>query len=190
MLMDKNAKYSKYNATGTSGTLICFDDLDKMKNSIMKLLAISIFVSGLFLLSPQHSSQFGQAIFIFTIAILWFVMGLAIYRTYFRRRSVVISPDGIEDSGITTDTVPWSAVNAVELRTGIGQQPMAVLLQLKPRAGETLKLTRRGRTLFLNNNTLWIPVGRGMIIAGNPASPESFSRKIEAYARTYGKGVQ
>lgn len=187
--MDKNEPYSIYNSIDTREILVCSDDLDKMKISVMRIFAIAIFLTFLFLLSPQKSNLFGQGLFIFVITILLFVMGLAIYRTYFKRRSVVISPDGIEDSGITTETVPWSAVNAVALRTGTGQRPLAVLLQLKPRAGDMLKLTRRGRTLFLYNNTLWIPVGRGMIVAGNPASPESFCRTIEAYAQTYGKEV-
>ncbi|RWE60898.1 hypothetical protein [Mesorhizobium sp.] len=187
--MDKKEHYSISDSIDTRNILICSDDLDKMKSSFMRIFAIAIFLTFLFLLSPQKSNLFGQGLFIFVITILLFVMGLAIYRTYVKRRSVVISPDGIEDSGITTETVPWSAVNAVELRTGKGQQPLAVLLQLKPRAGDTLKLTRRGRRLFLYNNTLWIPVGRGMIVAGNPASPESFWRTIEAYARTYGKEV-
>ncbi|TIX85708.1 MAG: hypothetical protein E5V27_01430 [Mesorhizobium sp.] len=192
--MDENHNYSKYNAIDTSGILTCSDDLDNMKNSVMKILVISIFLSFLFLLSDQKSSVLGQAIFILVITILLFVMGLAIYRTCFKRRSVVISPDGIEDSNITIETVPWSAINGVELMTVpralVGQQSLAVLLRLKPRAGHTLKLTRRGRTLFLNNDTLWIPVGGGMIVDGNPSSPENFLSTIAAYARTYGKGVK
>jgi len=185
--VDKNDNYS----IDTSGILVCSDDLNKMKNSFMRLFEIAIFGSSLFLFSYQKSSLFGQGLFIFAITILFFVIGLAIYRIYFKRRSLVISPDGIEDSGITTETVPWSAVSAVELRTVTraltGQQPLAVLLQLKPRAGDTLKLTSRGRKLFLYNNALWIPVGGGMIVDGNPSSPESFSRTIAAYARAYGE---
>src|SRR5438445_4605563 len=120
-------------------------------------------------------------------------MGLAICRIYFKRRSVVISPNGIDDSGITRKTVPWSAVNGVELwavpRALTGQQPLAVRLRLKPGIGDTLRLTWRGRRLFLYDNALYVPVGRGMIVDGYQQSPERFSRTIEAYAQTYGKGV-
>lgn len=189
--MDENDKYSNPNAADTSGVLVCSDNLDVLKSSVMKIVAISVFASVLFLLSPQKSSLFGQVIFMLTIAILLFAMGLGIYRTCFKRRSVVISPDGIEDSNITMEPVPWSAINGVELKTVprplMGEQPLAVLLRVKRRAGDTLKLTRRGRILFFNNNTLWIPVGGGMIVDGTPLSPESFLRTIAAYARTYGK---
>ncbi|TRD06514.1 hypothetical protein [Mesorhizobium sp. WSM4305] len=178
----------------TRDVLIFSDDLGTIKSNFTKLFAILIFISFIFLLSHQRSNLLGQAMFTFVITILFFVMGLAIYRTYFSRRSVVVSPDGIKDSSITIETVPWSAVDAVELKTVsralTGQQPVAVLLRLRPRAGDTLKLTRRGRMLFLNNDALWIPVGGGMIVDGNPSSPESFSRTIAAYARTYGKGLK
>ncbi|RUU77532.1 hypothetical protein [Mesorhizobium sp. M7A.F.Ca.MR.362.00.0.0] len=190
--LDNNDNYSIYNSINTSGILVCVDDIGKMKNNFIRLFAIAVFLSSIFLFSYQKTSMVSQGIFIFVITALLFIMGLSIYRTYFKRRSVVISPDGIEDSGITTETVPWSAVNAVELRTVTraltGQQPLAVLLLLKPGAGDALKLTRRGRKLFLHDNALWIPVGSGMIVAGNPSSPESFSKTIEAYARIYGKG--
>ncbi|TPK66412.1 hypothetical protein FJ546_06475 [Mesorhizobium sp. B2-4-19] len=178
----------------TRDVLVFSDDLGKIKSNSIRIFAILIFISFMFLISPQKSNLLGEIIFTFVIAILFFVTGLAIYRTYFNRRSVVISPDGIEDSGITIETVPWSAVDSVELKTVpralTGQQPVAVLLRLRPRAGDTLKLTRRGKMLFLNNDALWIPVGGGMIVDGNSSSPESFSRTIAAYARTYGKELK
>ncbi len=191
--MGEPSNYSTFSGIDTRGILVCSDDLDKLKTSVMSLFAIVIFLCFLALPSIHNSGLFERGLFIFVIAGLLFFIGLTLYRVYFKRRSVVISPEGIEDSGITTEKVPWTAVDAVELKTVpralTSQQPLAVLLRLKPHAGEILKLTRRGRMLFLNSNALWIPVGRGMIVDGYQQSPERFLRTIEAYAQTYGKGV-
>lgn len=190
--MDKTDNYSMYTGIDTNGTLVCSDDLDKIKTGVMGLFAIVIFLCFLALSSIHNSDLFEPWLFIFLIASLSFFMGLALYRIYFKRRSVVISPNGIEDSHVTKETVPWSAVNGVELWAVpalTGQQPLAVRLRLKPGIGDTLKLTWRGRRLFLYDNALYLPVGRGMMVDGYEQSPEHFSRTIDAYVRAYGEGV-
>lgn len=183
----------EYENIDTGRTLTFSDDTDELLGALWKLVLITIFFISLSIFSYNKFNPFEIGLFATTNAALLFGVGLAIYRIFFKRRSVVISPDGIEDSGITIEKVPWAAVNTVELatmsRTLTGQQPLAVLLRLKPRASDTLKLTRRGRKLFLNKNVLWIPVGGGMIVDGYPQNAESFLKTIEAYARTYGKEV-
>jgi len=164
-----------------------------MLESLLNFIIVTICSSLLLLVVFYTEGIFGEILSVISYFILWALVFYAIYQIFWQKRIVVLSPDGLQDSNVTADTIPWSAVECVRPLSGglTIKRPWAVMLKLKPGAVDTLRFPRRTRLLrLLNNDELWIAFGYWTVAPGVRLSLDRFSETISAYARAYGEGVK
>ncbi|UDL91107.1 hypothetical protein LGH82_07490 [Mesorhizobium sp. PAMC28654] len=175
------------------GITVFHNDLNMTLESLLGLIILSIAFSLFSIVIFYTADLFGGILSVILSFFLWALVVLFIYQIVWQKRRVVLSPAGLQDSNVTTETIPWSAVESVRsLRGGLSiKRPMAVMLKLKPSAVGTLKFPRRTRFLrLLKNDELWIAFGFWAATPGVRLSFDRFSGIIRAYARAYGQGVK
>jgi len=163
--------------------------LEQFLNSILIIISLSL----LFLVIFHVTDLFGKIVSVLVLCILWVGVFLFIYQIVWQKRTVVLSPQGLQDSNVTTETIPWSTIESVRPLSGgtTIKRPWAVMLKLKPGTVGSLKFPRRTRLLrLLRNDELWIAFGFWTAAPGVRLSLDRFSAIITAYAKAYGQGVK
>lgn len=175
------------------GTTVFRNDLNMTLESLLGLVILSISFSLFSIVVFYTVDLFGGILIVILSFFLWAFVVLYIYQIVRQKRRVVLSPAGLQDSNVTTETIPWSAVESVTPLSGglTIKRPMAAMVKLKPGASDTLKFPRRTRLLrLLDNDELWIAFGFWAAAPGVRLSLDRFSGTIRAYARAYGQGVK
>jgi hypothetical protein len=173
--------------------IVFTEDYDVKINNFLGFAIISFIILIGFIVLYRGNGLVYDAIFIFGLLYVIFTCSIFTYQIFQQNRSVTLSPDGLRDSNIMTEFVPWSAVNEVSSRWSYfkgTKYPMSIHLGLKQGTGRILKLNWRGRHFFLKKDELEIAFGSGMMALGTRMDPERFSEMVKAYVRAYGHGVK
>ena len=175
------------------GTTVFRNDLGMTLENLLWMIILSISFSIFSIFVFHTAGLLGRILFAILNIFLWVVVIFFIYQIVWQKRRVVLSPAGLQDSNVTAETIPWSAVESVRPLSGglTIKRPMAAMVKLKPGAIDTLKFPRRTRLLrLLDHDELWIAFGFWTVAPGVRLSLAQFAGTISAYARAYGQGVK
>ena len=175
------------------GTTVFRNDLSMTLENLLWMIILSISFSIFSIFVFHTADLLGRILFAILNIFLWVVVIFFIYQIVWQKRRVVLSPAGLQDSNVTAETIPWSAVESVRPLSGglTIKRPMAAMVKLKPGAIDTLKFPWRTRLLrLLDHDELWIAFGFWTVAPGVRLCLAQFAGTISAYARAYGQGVK
>lgn len=194
MIKKGNASFdSNQDTFDIDGTTVFRNDRSAMLENLLNLIILTISLSLFFIVASHFAGLIGKISLSLLSCALWIGVFFFIYQIIWQKRTVVLSPAGLQDSNVTPETIPWSSVESVRPLSGglTAKRPWAVMLKLKPGAVDTLRFPRRTRFLrLLRDDELWIAFGFWTIAPGVRLSLDSFAETISAYAKAYGQGIK